>query len=159
MAKNSKEINQRKREQAKTLYIKGFSLETISEITDMSLVTVKKWAKTDNFETARKSYALSLSEMRNCILESFATLKDGGTPKIKPDEAAKYASAFEKLSDKKKSLSYFFEAYEVLTDAMSQRIENTKIVKEKEKYLAELKTVRNITETILTNLINESINE
>lgn len=159
MAKNSKEINNKKREQAKTLFIKGFSVETIAEITGMSLITIKKWAKTDNFEIARKSYALSLSEMRSCILESFATLKEGGKPTIKPDEAAKYASAFEKLSDKKKSVSYFFEAYETLTDAMTKRIEDAKSSKDKEKCLAELKVVRSETEKILTNLINESLNE
>lgn len=159
MAKNTKEINEKKREHAKTLYVKGFSLETIASIIDMSLFTVKKWAKADNFEAIRKSSALSLSEMQRCILDSFATLKEGGKPTIKPDEAAKYASAFEKLSDKKKSIPYFFEAYEALTDAMTQRIEDAKVAKDKEKYLAELKLVRQITTDILNNLINESNNE
>lgn len=48
--------------------------------------------------------------MRETILDSFQKLKAGEKPSISPDAAAKYAKAFEQLSDHKRCLPHFFEA-------------------------------------------------
>ena len=159
MARYSKEKSGKKRTQAKEMYVKMFDLETISDILDVSISTVKRWSKEEDFEQARKSSFISLQEIRNTILESFADLRDGKKPKIKPDEAAKFASAFEKLSDKKKMLSYMYSDYELLSDELIKDVQNGKTKKEKETALYVLKVVRNKTDAILTRITAEALND
>lgn len=159
MARLSKEISDRKKQHARDLYVKGFILETIAEITGMALTTVNKWAKDGDWETARQSNYIALSELRQTILESFISLKKGEKPTIKPDEAAKYASAFEKLSDKRKVLSFMHESYEMLTDELTKAVENAKGKAQKETSLMVLKKVRTITDNILTRLTAEALND
>jgi hypothetical protein len=159
MARYSKEKSDKKRQQAKDMYVKMFDLETIADILDVSMNTLKRWAKDEDFEQARKSSFISLQEIRNTILESFADLRDGKKPKIKPDEAAKYASAFEKLSDKKKMLSYMYSDYELLTDELIKDVQNGKTKKDKEAALQTLIVVRNKTDIILTRTTAEALND
>ena len=159
MARLSKEISDRKKQHARDLYVKGFILETIAEITGMALTTVNKWEKDGDWETARQSNYIALSELRQTILESFISLKKGEKPTIKPDEAAKYASAFEKLSDKRKVLSFMHESYEMLTDELTKAVENAKGKAQKETSLMVLKKVRTITDNILTRLTAEALND
>lgn len=159
MARLSKEISDRKKQHARDLYVKGFILETIAEITGMALTTVNKWAKEGDWETARQSNYIALSELRQTILESFISLKKGEKPTIKPDEAAKYASAFEKLSDKRKVLSFMHESFEMLTDELTKAVENAKGKAQKETSLMVLKKVRTITDNILTRLTAEALND
>jgi len=159
MGRCSKEKSDKKRQQAKDMYVKMFGLETISDILDVSITTMKRWAKEEDFEQARKSSFISLHEIRNTILESFADLRDGKKPKIKPDEAAKYASAFEKLSDKKKMLSYMYSDFELLSDELIQDVQTGKTKKEKEFALQVLKIVRLKTDSILTRVTAEALND
>lgn len=159
MARFTKDQAAQKVQHAKNLYVKGFDLETISEITEVALSTIKRWAKEQDFETARQSNFIALSELRNTILKSFIDLKDGKKPTIKPDEAAKYASAFEKLSDKKKVLSYMYESFDKLTDEFIKDVQEAKTVKERETSLEILKRVRQKSDSILTKLTAEALND
>jgi hypothetical protein len=159
MGKFTKIQGEKKRQYGKSLYIKGFDLPTISDITEVALSTLKKWRDADRWETARNSSFIALSELRNTILQSFIELKDGKKPKIKPDEAAKYAAAFERLSDKKKVLCYMYEAFEMLTCELTKDIQDTKGKKEKELALEILKRVRTHTDSIITKLTNETLND
>jgi hypothetical protein len=159
MARLSKEISDRKKQHARDLYVKGFILETIAEITGMALTTVNKWAKEGDWETARQSNYIALGELRQTILESFISLKKGEKPNIKPDEAAKYASAFEKLSDKRKVLSFMHESFEMLTDELTKEVQNARGKAAKESALNVLKVTRAKTDAILTRLTSEALNE
>ncbi len=159
MARFTKEQTEQKKLHAKNLYTKGFDLETIADIIGLALSTVRRWSLDEDFETARNSNFIALSELRNTILKSFIDLKDGKKPTIKPDEAAKYASAFEKLSDNNKSLSYMYECFEMLTDELSKDIQKAKSKVAKEFALTLLKKVREKTDIILTRLTKETLNE
>lgn len=159
MARFSQEQTSQKKQYAKDLYIKGFTLDTISDIIGVAMTTLRKWAKENDFETAKQSSFIALSELRNTILQSFIDLKDGKKPTIKPDEAAKYASAFEKLSDRRKVLSFMYESFELLTDELTKDIEGARSAKAKELALETLKKVREKTDAILTKLTAEALNE
>ena len=159
MARFTKEQSDQKKQHAKKLYVKGFDIDTIADIIQVATNTLRKWAKEEDFEQARNSSFIALSELRNTILQSFIDLKDGKKPNITPDQAAKYASAFEKLSDRKKILSYMYESFELLTDELTKDIQNAKAPKAKEYALTILKSVRDKTDTILTRLTGETLNE
>jgi hypothetical protein len=157
MARFTKEQQEQKKHYAKNLYIKGFDIETIADIIQVALSTVKRWYKDDNYEAARNSNFIALSELRNTILQSFMDLKEGKKPNIKPDEAAKYASAFEKLSDRKKVLTYMYESFEMLTEELAKDIQKARNAKDKEFALTILKRVRDKSDLILTRLTNEAL--
>lgn len=159
MGKISTEERNKKIAQGKQMFIKGFDLDTIAEILGMAITTVKKWADIGDWEQARQSQFIALSELRNTILESFISLKSGIKPMIKPDEAAKYASAFEKLSDKKKSLSHMYESFELLTEELMRDVQKAKSKKDKETALEILKIVRTKTDHILTKITSETLND
>jgi len=159
MGKFTKIQAEKKRQYGKSLYIKGFDLPTISDIIGAAETTIKKWRDADKWEDARNSSFIALSELRNTILQSFIDLKDGKKPKIKPDEASKYAAAFERLSDKKKILSYMYEAFEMLTHELTKDIQDAVTKKEKELALEVLKRARTKTDTIITKLTNETLND
>lgn len=158
MAKFTKEEIAKKKQYAKDLFIKGFLLETISDITGIALSTLKKWAKDEDFDTAKQNSMLALRYIKSTISDSFIAMSKGEKPKIKPDEAAKFAAAFEKLSDKKKTLTYMFEAYDILTEAILKDIQAEPSKKEKEETLIFLQRVRNYTDRVLTNQTNDILN-
>ncbi len=159
MARFTKNEQKQKRAYAKSLFIKGFDYETIAEMLGVAVSTVKNWGREDDFENARKASFIALSEMRNTVLQSWADLKEGRTPVITADVAAKYASAFEKLSSKKKTLTYIFEAFELLTEEFLNDVQKAIKKDEKEYALKVLQAVRAKTDIVITKLANEASDE
>lgn len=156
MARFTKAEREIRIEHARQLYCKGFDFRTISDILgDVAPITIERWARDFEFEKSKRSQIIALSEIRNSILESYSDLLEGKTPKIKPDEAAKYATAFEKFSAKKQVLTYMHEAYELLSEEYMKGIQNAKRKKEKENLLDHLQVCRSMMEKVLTKLTNE----
>ncbi|NDW10460.1 hypothetical protein [Dysgonomonas sp. 520] len=156
MAQWTKAERERKIEHAKQLYCKGFDFETIADIMgDVKPVTIERWAKDFDFEKSKRSQLIALSEIRNSILESYADMLDGKKPKVTPDAAAKYATAFEKFSSKKQVLTYMYEAYEMLCEELMTDIQKAESRKQKEDILDVLKYIRGLMEKVLTKLTNE----
>lgn len=156
MARFSKAEREKRVEHAKQLYCKGFDADTIAEIlSDVTATTVAKWINDYDFEKSKRSQVIALSAIRDSILESYADLLEGKTPKVKPDEAAKYATAFEKFSAKKQVLTYMYEAYELLCEEFMKDIQKAKNKKEKESIHNHLRESRSRQERVLTQLTNE----
>ena len=158
MAQFTKAEREKKVEHARQLWCKGFDAETIADIMgDVRPATVARWANEFDFDKSKRSQIIALSEIRNSILQSYADLLDGKTPKVKPDEAAKYATAFEKFSAKKQVLTYMHEAYQMLDEEYCKNIQEAKSRKEKEALLNELRVCRSLMQNVLTRLTNEVI--
>ena len=156
MARWTKEVRDQKVSHARQLYCKGFDSQTISDIMgDVAVSTVDEWIRVHEFDRSKQSQIIALSEIRGSILESYADLLDGKKPKITPDQAAKYATAFEKFSSKKQVLTYMHEAYERLCERLMKKIQKAENPKEKVKLLSELKTIRLTMEEELVELTNE----
>lgn len=141
MARMSNDVADTKKRQAQELYIKGLSVQSISEIIEVSVASLNKWKNENEWDEAKKIQNISISELQNMVLETFDQMRNGEAPKIKPDEISKLASAFEKLSNKQKQLPYLYDSFELLTTLLS---ENVVIAKSKDKAfkLACLKYVR-----------------
>ena len=156
MARFSKAQREQKIEQAKQMFCKGFDFQTIADImSDVEPVTIEKWAREFNFEKEKRNQIIAIAEIRNAILTSFADVLDDKKPKITPDQAAKYAAAFEKFSDKKKVLMYMHEAFEMLCEEYMKAIQAAKSRKEKETLLSEVRGSRSFMDKVLTRLTNE----
>lgn len=158
MARFTKAEREQRIEHARQLYCKGFDAETISDIMgDLTPVTLERWIRDNDFERSKRSQVIALSEIRNSILESYADLLEGKKPKVKPDEAAKYATAFEKFSAKKQVLTYMHEAYEMLSEEYMKDIQKTTSKKLKEELLKQLKSCRSKMDKVINKLTNEAI--
>ncbi|MDR2423373.1 MAG: hypothetical protein LBD59_01440 [Prevotellaceae bacterium] len=155
MAKFNEIERQQKIDYAKALYCKGFDFETIGKFINISIATIRKWAAENDFEKARKSRLIALSEIRATILEGWSDMLDGKKPKITADAAAKLATAFEKLSVNRKSLTYIYEAYEQLTDEYMRNIQNTTKTPEKQALLKHLQTARKFMDNVIVKLNKE----
>lgn len=155
MGKFSKETQKQLIEHARQLYVKGFDADTIASILRVSVNTVNRWAREHNFERSKRSQLIALSEIRRSILESYADMLEGRTPKIKPDDAAKYATAFERFSARKQVLTYMYEAFELLTEQYQRNIQTAITKQEKEQALADLQKLRANMDIVLNNLTNE----
>jgi hypothetical protein len=155
MGKFSKETQKQLIEHARQLYVKGFDADTIASILRISVNTVNRWAREHNFERSKRSQLIALSEIRRSILESYADMLEGRTPKIKPDDAAKYATAFERFSARKQVLIYMYEAFELLTEQYQRNIQTAATKQEKEQALIDLQKLRANMDIVINNLTNE----
>lgn len=158
MPKLTKQETEQRKQQARDLYLRGFDCHTIADILGLAPSTISKWADSLGFEADRRARAITLSEMRETILDSFQRLKAGEKPTISPDAAAKYAKAFEQLSDRKRCLPHMFEAYDILTDHLALRVQSASSKADRDQALLILKVVRDVSQQILQELTNESIN-
>ncbi len=155
MSKFSKETHKQFIEHARQLYVKGFDINTIAEILKLSANTISRWAREHEFERSRRSQIIALSEIRNSILESYADMLEGKQPKIKPDDAAKYAMAFERFSARKQVLTYMYEAFELLTEQYQRNIQNAQTNADKETALKDLQKLRANMDIVIGKLTDE----
>lgn len=143
-----------KMREGKNLYIRGFSSQSISTVIDISINTINKWKKAENWEEAKKMHSISVGSLKAEILETFTSLKNGETPKISSDQLSKLSSAFEKLSDKKKNLAYMYDNFDELSELMAEEVTLAK-GKEKALKLQQYKDVR----ALMQRLTNEKYKE
>jgi len=90
----------------------------------------------------QKRLNIALSAIRSIILQSFADVCERKDTEDLPDKAAKYAAAFEKLSDKRKTLTFMYEAFELLTSDYIKDLEKAVSKEDKDKALENIKVLR-----------------
>lgn len=155
----TKKESDKKRRQGKRMFINGFSRQEIAEILEVHIETIKRWYKQDEWQKEKDMHSLSISELKRETLQTFADMKEGKTPKLSPDQLAKLASTFEKLSDKKKALAYIYENFDnlsdaILKDALSERKKATR-----ESKLDIAKYVREIMDDLISATYKEALND
>lgn len=155
MSKYSKEVQKQLIDHARQLYVKGFDFATIADILKVSANTVARWARENSFERSKRNQMIALSEIRRSILESYADMLEGRQPRIKPDDAAKYAMAFERFSARKQVLTYMYEAFELLTEQYQRNIQLAKTKEQKEQALSDLQKLRANMDVVINTLTAE----
>lgn len=158
MSKLTKKETEIKKAQAKDLYLRDFTIDTIAEMIGLSAITINRWCTAGDWVSAKKAEKISIQEMKRTILNSFNLAKEGQKPPISADEAIKYANAFEKLSDKGKQLPMMFESFDALTDEINRRLNASKTKKDKEYYLNLLKGIRPITQYVIEQTAKDQYN-
>ncbi len=146
-------------EEARKLYAAGTGLPVCAQYLGVSLSTLQSWAKAHDFKKARKAYLMQRPQILSAIVESFQSILEGEQPRITADQAVKYASSFEKLSDTKKLAGYTFEAFEALTLEMLDGIEKAKKKQDKEDILKAAKITRQAMDTVINKMIKAAFDE
>lgn len=146
-------------EQAKKLYAQGVDASTCAKYLNIALPTMRGWIKKHHFDQARKAHLMQRPQILAALIDSFHAMLNGEAPKITADQAVKYASSFEKLSDKKKLAGYTFEAFEALTTQMLDTIQKTNRKADKEKILEAAKITRGEMDKVIDKMIKEAFDD
>lgn len=156
MARLSNKKRDEKKAHGKSLYIKGMSLQSISDIIEISLTSLKNWRKEGDWDDAKKANNISIRELKNEILETFRALKEGEKPRMTADQVSKIASAFDKISDNKKQLAYMIEAFEMLSEELANEVQVGN-KDERDFKLASFKHVHTVMDKLTSELIKDVI--
>jgi uncharacterized protein YjcR len=148
-----------KKRQGFDMYAAGISEQIISETLEVNINTVYRWKKEGDWENRRKVNQLTMGEIRKSIIDSWDDLKNGKKPAITPDMASKYAAAFERFSDKRKTLSYMFEIFEMFTTELLLDVQNAKTDKQRDDLLSFAKRVRAKLEQVTSKMYKEVLDD
>lgn len=75
----TKKESDHKKRQGKTMFVNSFSQNEVADVLEVHLETIKKWYKNYAWQDARDIRSLSISELKQETLRSFATLKASET--------------------------------------------------------------------------------
>lgn len=139
----------RKIADAKGLFIKGLSIQTIAEIIYITEDTIQKWRKLFDWDKEKELYSISPSEIKSLILENVKAIKEGKKMPYKADEISKLVSAFDKITDSRKKAVYTMESFDGFSNWI---IEQAAIQKGKKRQ--ELITITKEIRTLQDQYIN-----
>ena len=146
-------------EEARKLYAAGTDLSICAKYLEVAPATLREWAKLNGFENARKAHLMQRPQILAALVESFQAVLDGKRPTITADQAVKYASSFEKLSDKKKLAGYTFESFETLTRQLLEMVDTARKKAEKEHILKAAKTCRLAMDAVIDKMVKDAFND
>lgn len=135
MARLSDVDRNKKTNQAKDLYVKGFSLSFISETVSVKAETIKVWAKDGKWDRLKTSTTISADSIRQMLMKCAEDISKGDKPIASPDQLSKLVSAFEKLTDKDKRIASLYDAYSVLLDCIMLDAQNEKNEKKRQSLI------------------------
>lgn len=154
MARLSNQDREQKQRDSKALYIKGFSLQLISEMIGISVDSLRKWYKEEEWEKAKELSSISPSEIEDMIMVNIKAIKEGEKPPYKADDIAKLVASLDRLKDKKRKAVYTMEVFMHFRDWLLEKVANTK-TKERELALNKLKEFSSLMEEYTNTLTHD----
>lgn len=144
----------RKIKDAEALYIRGFSIQSISEFETIQVgtKTLAGWKKLHNWDEKKQLENISPNEIKGMIRSNIAAIKSGKQMTYKPDDISKLASAWDKMDDNKKKAVYSMEAFDGFIDFFTDIVAKSKGDK-RENNLQLLKQIRTLQDNYIETLI------
>ncbi|GAA5096875.1 hypothetical protein GCM10023210_31220 [Chryseobacterium ginsengisoli] len=112
MARLSASESVQKQSQGKDLFIKGFALTSISEITGIGIKTLSSWRDKFDWEKEKELNNIRPSEIKKLILQYVIDIREGKKPAHKADDLSKISAAFDRLNDSRKKAVYTMESFD-----------------------------------------------
>lgn len=136
------------------LFIRGYSLQSISEMETIRIgvKTLNAWRVKGNWDEEKQLQNISPQEIKKMIRSNIAAIKSGKAMPYKPDDISKLASAWDRMDDLKKKAVYSMEAFDAFIDWFMDVIAKSKADK-REKYLDYLKVIRLLQTEYIDTLI------
>lgn len=143
----------RKIKEAEALFIRGFSLQSISEFETIGIrvKTLQDWKKRYNWEEKKQLQNISPSEIKAMIRSNIAAIKLGKQMPYKPDDIAKMAKAWKEIDDERKKAVYSMEAFDGFVDWLTDLVAQSKD-KKREDYFQLLKEIRLLQDNYIDSL-------
>jgi hypothetical protein len=136
------------------LYVRGYSLQSISEMETIrvGVKTLNAWRIKGNWDEEKQLQNVSPKEIKAMIRSNIAAIKLGKPMPYKPDDISKLAAAWERMDDIKKKAVYSMEAFDAFIDWFMDVIAKSKADK-REKNLEYLKIIRLLQTEYIDTLI------
>jgi len=136
------------------LFIRGYSLQSISEMEtiQVGVKTLNAWRKKGNWDEEKQLQNISPNEIKAMIRSNIAAIKSGKAMPYKPDDISKLAASWERMDDVKKKAVYSMEAFDSFIDWFMDVIAKSKADK-REKNLEYLKVIRLLQTEYIDTLI------
>ncbi|BFO64115.1 hypothetical protein [Chryseobacterium sp. KCF3-3] len=141
-----------KKSQGKDLFIKGFSLQSIYEITGIGIKTLTGWRDKFDWEKEKELNNIRPSEIKKLILQYVLDIKDGKKPTHKADDLSKISAAFDRLNDSRKKAVYTMESIDGFSSYILETAGKTQ-GKKREKLLELIKEIRPHFDAYVTELL------
>ena len=144
----------RKQKDALALYVRGFSLQSISEFETIKVgvKTLSDWKKRYHWDEEKQLQNISPNEIKAMIRSNIAAIKSGKQMPYSPDGISKLAKAWGEMDDNKKKAVYYMEAYDALIDYQTD-ITAKSTGKKRENNLRLLKEMRIIQDNYIETLL------
>jgi hypothetical protein len=136
------------------LFIRGYSLQSISEMETIRIgvKTLNAWRVKGNWDEEKQLQNISPQEIKAMIRSNIAAIKSGKAMPYKPDDISKLAASWERMDDIKKKAVYSMEAFDAFIDWFMDVIAKSKAEK-REKHLEYLKVIRLLQTEYIDTLI------
>lgn len=136
------------------LYVRGYSLQSISEMETIlvGVKTLTSWKRKFNWDEEKQLQNISPNEIKAMIRSNIAAIKSGKAMPYKPDDISKLAASWERMDDIKKKAVYSMEAFDGFIDWFLDVIAKSKADK-REKNLEYLKIIRLLQTEYIDTLI------
>lgn len=143
----------RKIKDAEALYVRGFSLQSISEFETIKIrvKTLREWEKRYEWAEKKQLQNISPNEIKQMIRSNIAAIKLGKEMPYKPDDIAKMAKAWKQIDDERKKAVYSMEAFDAFIDWFTDVVAQSKGEK-REQNLHLLKQIRLLQENYIDTL-------
>nr|DAO04473.1 MAG TPA: Protein of unknown function (DUF1804) [Bacteriophage sp.] len=143
----------RKIKDAEALYIRGYSLQSISELETIGvrIKTLREWEKRYEWKDKKQLYNISPSEIKALIRSNVASIKLGKHMPYKPDDISKMAKAWKEIDDERKKAVYSMEAFDAFIDWFTDIVAQSKGNK-REDNLQLLKQIRLLQDNYIQTL-------
>lgn len=141
-----------KQSQAKSLYVKGFSLQAICEITKVTVKTLANWRDENNWEEEKDLASLKPSVIKNMTLKCAVAITEGNKLPYNADQISKIVSAFDKVTDSRKIAVYAMETGDQFSNFLIEKAANLKGQK-RENLLEFLQENRVLFDEFITQLL------
>lgn len=143
----------RKIKDAEALYVRGFSLQSISEFETIKIrvKTLREWEKRYEWAEKKRLQNISPNEIKQMIRSNIAAIKLGKEMPYKPDDIAKMAKAWNQIDDERKKAVYSMEAFDAFIDWFTDVVAQSKGEK-REQNLHLLKQIRLLQENYIDTL-------
>lgn len=138
--------------QGKELFIKGFAINNISEITGVGIKTLNEWRKDNDWDRDKELSNIRPSEIKKLILQYVQDIKEGKKPTHKADDLSKISAAFDRMNDARKIAVYSMESIDGFSNWMLV-LAAKNLGKKREKILDLLKEVRPYFDSYINELL------
>ncbi len=141
-----------KQSDCKKLFLAGFSLPNIKDITGITVKTLSKWRDEFLWEDEKELLSVKPSEIRKLTLKQAVAISKGETLPYKSDDISKIVAAFDRITDHRKIAVYSMESIDNFSSFMLKKAGKAK-GKKREEILSMIKNVRPYFDEFITELL------
>ncbi len=152
MARLKSEVRDRKKREAKHLFVNNFSITNISKIVKISVKSLGDWRKSDNWDEEKELNTIKPSAIRKLTLKQALAISKGETLPYKTNDIINTVAAFDRITDSKKIAVYSMESIDNFSNFMLEIAAAAK-PKKRQEILDVIQSVRPFFDQFISKLI------